>query len=150
MIDRFTKEQFEKALPVHKVTGQPLWESRGLENGEFVYYLPIDPMAGILVRSSIDGSGYAAATGEDSIRAWLVKPDGSPLGSKVSKWTTRVAGWDERLKIVLRTLWGWRVKAGNCPKCMQPLPVFKVKKEGPNRGRVFANCKSHNVWEWLT
>ena len=150
MIQRFTQEQFEEALPVHKITGQPLWECRGYEGGELVYYLPICLQSGILIRSSIDGSGYAAATGEDSIRAWLVRLDGSPLGSKVSKWTTRIIGWDERLKAVLRTLWGWKIKAGDCPTCHKPKLVFKVKKAGANRGRVFAKCETHNNWTWLT
>lgn len=150
MIDRFTKYQFETALPIHNNTGQPLWEPRGLEDGEFVYYMPIDPQSGILIRSSIDCSGIAADTGNDSIRAWLAKPDGSPLGSKVSRWTTRMPGWGDRLKEVLRTLWGWRKKAGNCPTCCKPKLVFKVKKEGPNRGRIFAKCEQHNHWTWLT
>ena len=29
MIERFTKEQFENALPVDKKTGNPLWERVG-------------------------------------------------------------------------------------------------------------------------
>lgn len=149
MIDRFTQKQFESALPIHKTTGQPLWESRGFEYGELVYYIPIDSMAGIIVRSSIDRSGLAAATGEDSIRAWLTDNQGQPLGSKVNKYTTRVTGWDARLKVILRQLWGWRKKAGNCSKCMQPLLIFKVNKPGPNKGRVFAKCDKHNIWMWL-
>lgn len=149
MIDRFTRDEFEKALPIHKTTGQPLWECRGFMDGELVYYMPIDPKAGLIIRSSIDHSGLAADTGEDSIRAWLAQPDGTPLGSKVSRWTTRVVGWDERLKAVLRTLWSWRNKAGNCPQCDKPLLVFKVKKAGANKGRIFAKCDQHNGFVWL-
>lgn len=148
-VDIFTKAQFESALPVHKQTGEPLWRCDGLRDGEYEYLMPIDSLSAILIRSSIHSDGFSAESGEDSIRAWLVNNEDKPLGSKVSKRVTRVPGWETRLKETLRTLWQWRKTAGNCPHCNQPLKIFKVKKPGPNKGRVFAKCEHHNGWVWL-
>lgn len=154
-IERFTKAEFEtKALPVNKFNKEQMWVCNGLISGEYSYSIKIDSHTGIEVRSSIDSSGIAAALGKDSIRAWLIDSKGAPLGSKVSKWTTRVSGWDDRTKDVLRTLWGWRKKAGNCTVCNTPKKIFKVKKEGENKGRIFCDCKSDNgcknQFVWLT
>ena len=80
----FTKAEFEKkALPVHKTTGEKMWESLGLINGEEVYSIKIDDNTAIQVRSSIKQNGVCAENSADSIRAWLTTTDGSPLGSKV-------------------------------------------------------------------
>jgi len=151
-IDRFTKEQFESALPIHKDTNEPLWISLSIKNQEYAYLVPINGGAvAIEVRSSIDRSEIAADTGKDSIRAWLVDTEtGRPIGSKVSRWTTRVPGWENRLTDVLRTLWQWRMRAGDCPECGEPKGIYKVKKEGKNKGRPFANCRAcDNGFVWL-
>jgi len=149
-IDRFTREQFEAALPVHKKTGEKLWEHGGGFKGEFQYFVPVAPGIKITIRSSVDRSDRARSTGQDSIRAWLVRDNGQPLGSKVSKYITRVPGWDKRLTETLRILWAWARKAGYCPDCKQPKLVFKVKKKGPNTGRIFAKCQEHGHFTWLT
>lgn len=154
-VEIFTLKQFEDALPKHKTTGQPLCICQGMVEGEFQYYMKIDEYAGITIRSSVGPSGYSADTGDDSIRAWLTDHDSNPLGSKVSRWTNRLPGWDVRLCNVLRTLWQWRKQAGDCPHCKTPLKIFKVRKAGPNKGRVFAKCdvceQQHrpNHWTWL-
>lgn len=148
-IQRFSQLEFEQALPKHKVTKQPLWLCQGLQDGELQYHMPIDDISGIIIRSSIDFTGKAAATGEDSIRAWIVDQNLQPLGSKVSRWTTRQPGWDKRLTDVLRQLWSWRKAAGNCPDCGQPMGIFKVKKDGPTKGKVFCKCSVHNHFRWL-
>jgi len=141
--ETFTKQDFErKALPVNKTTGEQMWESLGLQNGEEAYSVKIDKDTSILVRSSVKPNGVCAGTGEDSIRAWLTTSDGKPLGSKVSKFTTRTKGWDVRTKNVLRTLWSWRKNAGNCTCCGEPRQIFKVKKAGENIGRIFTNCRN--------
>lgn len=156
-VDIFTLAQFEAALPRHNKTGAPLCHCKGLVEGEYEFFMPIDEASGIVIRSSIGRDGISADTGEDSIRAWLADLTGAPLGSKVSRWTTRISGWDKRLADVLRTLWSWRKKAGNCPNCGAPKQVFKVKKEGPNKGRIFAKCGICGAqpgkdagWVWLT
>lgn len=152
MTEVFTLEEFKKALPVNKNTGEPLAKSLGFRDGEEVFEMVIDDYSAISIRSSIKGDGKAAATGKDSIRAWLVTREGKPLGSKVSKWTTRLPGWEGRLTEVLRTLWGWRKAAGNCSCCGEPKRIYKVKAATENKGRVFANCenKCQGQWIWLT
>lgn len=148
-IQRFTQLEFETALPKHKTTQKPLCECQGLQGGELQYHMTIDGQTGILIRSSIDYTGKAAATGEDSIRAWLVDKNLQPLGSKVSRWTTRQPGWDKRLCDLLRKLWTLRKAAGNCPDCAKPMGIFKVQKAGPNKGKMFAKCAQHNHFKWL-
>lgn len=120
MIDQYSKETFENALPVHNKTGEKLWEPAGFIQGEFCYNIVITHDIKIHIRSSIDQSGFAASTGEDSIRAWLINGNGEPLGSKVNKYTTRVPGWNNRLKEILRTLWGYAQKAGYCARIVKP------------------------------
>jgi len=165
MIDQFTREEFENVLPVNKTTGEKMWKPLGIIQGEYSYLMPVDDQVGIMIRSSIGNSGISADSGDDSLRAWLVtykeidKITGAititkPLGGKVSKWTTRVSGWEERFisgkESIIRTLWWWRKRAGDCPHCGKPKGVFKVKKEGPNKGRVFSKCRDHNYFQWIT
>lgn len=150
MIDTFTKKEFEAALPRNKETGEPMWDHIGIIQGEHAYQIKIDSDSAIEIRSSVSGSGVSAASGKDSIRAWLVGSDGLPLGSKVSKYTTRRPGWEARTKEVLRTLWRWRKSAGNCESCGGPKKIFKVKKEGANKGRVFCSCDVCKLgFRWL-
>lgn len=148
-IERFTKQQFEDVLPTYD-GGKKLWESVGMMQGEFCYQIRVADSIFIHIRSSVDNSGYAADTGQDSIRCWLVNGDGKPLGSKVNKWTTRVPGWDKRLLDVLRTLWGWAQEAGYCESCNVPMGVYKSKTK-KNPGRVFSKCRECNKWgDWIT
>lgn len=158
-VDRFTTRQFEAALDTICANLQPDvrgWKAMvGLDNGEWCYLVMIDEFTGVYVRSSIDGSGVSASTGEDSIRAYLVtyaKPPHTgpnaplktePLGTKVSRWTTRVPGWQDRLQTVVWTLVFWRKAAGNCEVCEAPKRIFRVKKDGPTKGKLFAKCMEH-------
>jgi hypothetical protein len=151
MVDEFTREQFEAALPINKHTGKTMWVGNGVQSGEYTYTIPIDGQVSIFVRSSVRSYGVSALSGEDSIRAWLVTSDGNPLGSKVSRWITRVKGWDKRMADTLRTLWGWRKAAGNC-SCGRPMGIFVTKKK-----KVFAKCghcsptiSDWNKVKWLT
>lgn len=156
-IDHFTKQQFEDALPRRKGTTQPMCRCAGLLDGEYTYIMPVcgeESKVAIEIRSSIGTGGVSADTGENSIRAWLVWFDSDakswkPLGSKTQKYVTRLPGWQDRLASMLRTLYGWRLKAGNCPTCGKPKGIFKVTKAGANHGRVFAKCQEHNGFSWL-
>lgn len=113
-IDTFTREDFEASLP----TG---FRALGLVDGEVTYRLATRGAVEIEVRSSIRADGMSAGSGEDSIRAWLVASATSkPLGSKVSRWTTRLPGWQARLSAVLHTLMDWRERSGDCPTCQAP------------------------------
>ncbi len=107
-IDRFSKSQFEAALPRHKETDEPLWECVGLVENEYEYTVPVNGTnKRIIIRSSIDRSGFAAECGKDSIRLWVeykYKGGWHPLG-KLDAWTTRVSGWERRVTEKLRELW---------------------------------------------
>lgn len=155
-IDHFTREQFEDALPKHKKTGESLWACAGLVDGEYEYYVivgTVNDKVQIEIRSSVGPNGRSANTGENSIRAyltWFDKDTGTwkPLGSKVQKYVTRLPGWQNRLADMLRTLYRWRLLAGNCPKCGKPKGIFKSKTDA-NPGRVYAKCLQHNHFEWI-
>lgn len=164
MIDVFDKATFEAALPVAKASGEPLWYEVDPEDGEYCYVIPIDGRAGIMVRSSVHvGTGRSADSGEDSIRAWLIEIEtGRPLGKKVTRWTTRLVGWANRLvnnaDSVVRTLWIWRMRAGDCPYCYEPLRVAKVTdKNKETFDRPYASCwnkscpgqKKPGTFRWL-
>lgn len=130
--------------------------ARTMKQGEYTYWLQLDPHVALEIRSSIDASGVSATTGEDSIRVWMVSwnrdvqalPGAAYLGGKVSHHTTRVKGWQERLGTLIGKLNALRLLTGNC-RCDKPLGVFKVKKEGPTKGKLFASCKVCNTFRWV-
>jgi len=107
MIDQFTTKEFEKALS-GVLNGTP-FKSLGLTDGELAYTVPVtDTNKRIVVRSSIDHTGVAASTGQDSIRAWVeywYKDTWMALGKDSKAWTTRLPGWPERLQDRLRKCW---------------------------------------------
>lgn len=155
-VEIFTKEDFEqKALPKLKNSNEPAWKSLGLVQREYAYLVPLPNDTAIHVRSSVDESGNSAGRGEDSIRCWIVDAKtGQPMGGKISKWTTRVPGWGDRTQDVIRQLANMAIKIRLCPGCgKERLKVFKVKKEGANKGRPFATCKAGEkgcgFFEWL-
>lgn len=110
-IERFTKEQFEAALPLNTATGDPLWTYGGFDKGEHIYYLDvIATNKRLVIRSSVDRSGRAAETGADSIRLWIeyyYDKSGRwhPLKKHQTRWTTREPGWAERMTDKLRELY---------------------------------------------
>lgn len=159
-VEIFTKDEFEaQALPVNKTNHIQMWSYIGLQGGEHAYLVVIPGNnVGIEIRSSVRADGKSAGTGQDSIRCWLVDAHtGQPMGSKVSRWTTRLPGWGERTKEVIRQLWAMGLKMVPCPTCKAPagtdtrLRCFKVKKEGANKGRLFLRCPSENCkhFEWM-
>lgn len=148
-IDQFTKETFEAALPKHKETGEDLAVCLGPVSGEYAYKLTVKDGVHIMIRSSVRPNGIAADCGKDSIRAWLVNDEDKPLGSKIQSYVTRVNGWAERLDKVLRELWKRAQGIVNCPVCGKPQGVYKVKKDGPNKGRLFGKCYDHGFFRWM-
>lgn len=152
-VEIFTQAEFEsKALPTSKTSGEKLWKYAGLQNGEHTYLVPVSGVENIAieVRSSVHSNGVSAETGADSIRCWIVDTlSGKPWGSKVSRWTTRLPGWGERTLNVIRELYRMAQHITNCPKCGKGrLKVFKVKKEGPNKGKVFLSCPADENCEF--
>jgi hypothetical protein len=143
MIDQFSKSDFETYLQ----TNHSPFNSLGLVNGEETYELLLDNQTSVTIRSSIKADGLSADVGKDSIRCWLMNGD-RPLGSKVSKWTTRQPGWQERLTGNIDQLVSWRALAGDCKKCGKAKGIYKAKTE-KNKGRPFAKCQKHNGFVWL-
>ena len=150
MIDHFTKEEFESTLPVDKNTGKRLWEHKQLLDGEHVYIM-ISTTVGIQIRirSSVRGDGHSAATGEDSIRCWLETTIGDPVAPKVARWVTRVSGWQQRMTDTLRYLYKLSAHIILCPQCATWKKAKRVKKPGPNRGRLFTSCDCPGSFKFL-
>lgn len=149
MIDRYTRERFEAALPV--VGGQPLWTSIGLRDGEHCYIVPVAPGVLIYVRSTVQRDGLAADVAKDSIRCWLASDDaGTSLGSKDVRWIARTSGWDRRMTETLRALWRLGRKLKPCGRCGRTMSAVKTKS-GPNTGRWFMKCFPCDQFAgWLT
>jgi hypothetical protein len=145
---RFSKEQFEAALPVDKESGKALWQYVGFEKGEHVYKMPIKngnlKRVAILIRSSVKKDGYAAGTGNDSIRLWLVNSEtGKPLGKKVDAYTQRTAGWERRMNDKLCQLHERGLHMHDCPKCSSGVMVERHGKHGKFYGcSNFPRCRN--------
>ena len=136
----FPLSKFEAALPHHKVTGEALCVGLGLVDGEYAYVLRVSDHVNIEIRSSVGANGYAHSTGEDSIRSWLVDREGRPIGSKIQSYVTRVPGWGDRLIKVLRELVRRGRQVEQCPVCGKTMGIYKVKKAGPTKGKLFVRC----------
>jgi hypothetical protein len=154
MIDNFTREQFEAALPVDKNTGAALWRGLGVIDGEYQY--SIGPIAGryfIHVRSSVDETGVSASVGEDSIRCYLMDVKTcKPAASKVARWITRQKKWRTNMTATIRLLWKVALCLTPCPVCKEQRLGFKVNKDGPNKGYLFQACGNRDhkqSFEWL-
>lgn len=151
-VEIFEKATFEASLPKLKDTDQPAWTCVGLDAGEYVYLVTLGDKcpAKILVRSSVDQTGWSRATGEDSIRVYVVDANRKPLSGKANRWTTRLPGWQGRMNDIIRFLAKMAIKIRQCPKCkLDLLRLNKVRKEGPNKGRWFLSCKTEKCFfEW--
>ena len=156
MIENFTREQFEAALPVNKDTGAPLWEYAGERMGQLTY--AVTPFAAlpyaVLVYSSITSGGASSKeAGRDSIRAIIIdRQSNKPHGGKPVRWIDRRPGWQERLTGYLRSLANqisWLRLT--CPACGGQLKPFTTK-QGDNKGRPFVCCKADGCkspfWRW--
>lgn len=149
-VEIFSKEQFEAALPVDR-DGNQLWFWAGLDRGEHSYIIEVQRDVRITVRSSVGPDGMSAASGQDSIRAWLCDITDRPLSPKTQNYITRVPGWQDRLTRMLRELWKRGKAVGRCQAgCRCLMPIYRVKKDGPNKGRLFTKCPTCNGgFKWL-
>lgn len=140
-VDTFNREQFEAALPRDKATGLNLWSYMGFVKGEHVYAINVNERIHILVRSTIDASGVSAPCGEDSIRLWLAEIGSErPLMGKLTRWVTRVPGWQARITEQARQLYRISRKLKPHPACNK-IPVIrrsKTKREDGNE--YFIKC----------
>lgn len=145
MIEKFTREDFETYLK----TNHPEYSPLGLIDGEECYNITLDNQVSITIRSSIKSNGMSADVGKDSIRCWLIVGNNTPLGSKVSKWTTRQPGWQKCLDKNILQLLKWRMLAGDCKECERPKGIFKARTLA-NEGRPFTKCVNcDNGFAWL-
>ena len=154
--DRFTTEQFEKVLHDFIVAHPKTYScvtSKGLVAHEYRYAVPVNDTGHgqviVEIASSINYSGFADGTGENSIRLWLTGEDGLPLGSKISRWVTRVSGWEGRITQQLEKLSAMGEEIQWCTKCSSIEKIFIVKKDGKNKGRLFIKCQCQNSFSWL-
>lgn len=147
MVETFNKNEFEQALPN---TSNFKWKYEGFLNKEHCYSIPADKesKSKVFIRSSIGTNNLSANCGKDSIRCYLVDSKGNPLGSKISKYTTRIKGWESRMKDVIRELIILRGKSGN-DENGNPRAILKVKKDGPNKGRFFSPATPKMEYLWL-
>jgi DNA helicase-2/ATP-dependent DNA helicase PcrA len=151
--DIFTPKQFEQALDEALKGTNLLWSQEGWIGGELHYSILAKQVGKtpiyIHINSSITRSGVAADTGQNSIRVWFSDDKGLPLGNKTQRWTTRMPGWEGRLKVQLDKVINM-VKAVNlCKTCGKIEKVFITKKEGPNKGRFFKKCNDGHNFQWL-
>lgn len=151
----FRKIDFEKALTATCSRLGKQFSRVGLVDGEEHYIIFIKDVKQantrifVQVNSTVLRDGLAAATGDNSIRCWLTDAVGNPMGNKVQKYITRVAGWQDRLDVVLDTLVAMGEEIQWCNTCNTMEKVFVVKKDSPNKGRIFVKCECPDSFAWL-
>jgi hypothetical protein len=109
MIRQFTKQDFERALPVHQDHGWKLWQHVGVVKGEHVYVIPVHGTTAVIhIRSSVGPSGHSFGHGNNSILIWAMYVDrhGQERPLFKSERTTRQDGWQGRLYNKLHNLYG--------------------------------------------
>lgn len=152
---RFSKEDFEKVLDDVVLSSDALsWEERGHVLGEYRYKVIIKEIGSLHkvvaeIGSSVGADGFAKGTGQDSIRVWLTEDSGLPIGNKIQRWVTRLPGWENRFSDMLKKV----IEIGNlvqfCTKCDSMRKIFIVKKDSPNKGRLFMKCNCSDSFAWL-
>ena len=147
MIDRFSKLEFEAALPTDKDTGASLWTYYAFDKGEHTYLVPLEGRRiAVLIRSSIEMTGRAAPTGNDSIRLVLINSlTGQPLAKKVDAWTQRTYGWQDRMLTKISTLYQKGLSMVNCPQCDTGVLYKRDGKFG-----VFYGCSNYPRCKYTT
>lgn len=135
----FTAKEFAKILPKNYI-------GLGAIKGEYCFFIPYKNELGILVRSSVGENGLSKETGQDSIRAFIVKNTDNSykfFGGKIKAYVTRVSGWEERTKEMISKLTKQLEYCIPCPNCNETLVPFTVKdKKNKNCGRNYVQCMS--------
>lgn len=98
----------------------------------------------IMIYSSVDPlTGASRDTGEDSIRFVLVDGKGKYL-AKLGYYTTRLPGWEERMKNKCRELWSLAL---SLPRCSKGHKASLCRcRSGENKGRLFTSCWKCKQW----
>jgi hypothetical protein len=155
--ETFSIAEFNQALPKDK-QGNALFEKvPNLVYGEhvWVWKMPNNDIR-ISVRSSIDASGFAQSTGENSIRLYVEYYNGNGW-QMVSKgpdtYTTRVRGWQVRLEDKIKELYKAKIKPIKRSICYElnkvPESYFNYSK---NAGRPFVASSDKsikNAFVWM-
>jgi DNA helicase-2/ATP-dependent DNA helicase PcrA len=151
-IDRFSKEEFEAALPKDG-SGKPMWSCLGLVDNEYNYEIEVrGTNKRIVIRSSIDSTGVAADTGEDSIRHWVeyyYKNEWRPLKKHHSRWTARTKNWRTNLTGKLRDLYKLALDDSNGkPKQVEVTIVDGFDKHGVDPEALVEDDSDERIDEW--
>lgn len=145
MIDLFTLNDFQDYL--QKTFPDIKWD-KNFYRGEYTFFLHIDTKVNVVIRSSIDFSGFSSKVGENSIRLHLEDSSGNLLAANDQLYVTRVVGWRERLTEKIRRLIELRNLAGDCPICKKPQPILRSHTLS-NPNRLFAKCWEDSQFKWL-
>ena len=146
-IERFTREEFEEVLD--EIFGRN-WQLDLGGWGELSYAGVIGNGKFIRIMSSINSKrNVADSTGKNSIRVWLTDEHNKPLMPKINHWTTRLPGWQERLKSQVQLLTNMAKSLKWCDECYSFETVWKVKKNNKNKGKLFARCQCENSFRWF-
>jgi DNA helicase-2/ATP-dependent DNA helicase PcrA len=151
MIERFSLAEFEDAL----MTVPAEIKALGIVMGEETYEINLGK-AKLSVRSTVDKSGIAADTSEDSIRINLIGNDGKALVKRetlgFTTYTSRVKGWDKRMVDIINKFISIYSQSSICPVCAEPRTINRAGPSSKNPGRLFASCsdRSHpNTFTWI-
>lgn len=147
--ESFTVDEFSKVLEDAGYN----WDKLGWMQGEMMFAIDLGKQVSIRIRSSIRNNGYAAGSGEDSIRLWLayqgqsLSAKGIPTGIN-ERYIQRTHGWQERLVAQIEKLRFFRTVLGDCV-CGSPRMAL-VSHTAKNPNRVFTKCTECGKWgAWL-
>jgi len=156
--ERFTKKQFEDVLAEFCKDHEAAVIAERFTFEEYRYQMEISKISRadgesnavlIEIASSVGRDGLADETGDNSIRLYLTDSGGLPVGNKLQRWVTRVPGWEKRLTETLSKLYDIGKMIRYCDKCGSLKKIFIVKKDGPNKGRLFMRCDCPYSFKWL-
>lgn len=92
-----------------------------------------------------------------AVKGLRTRTDGTKIawvavGKNVNRWLTRRPGWADRMLPLLREMYAVGVKEiDRCPICQNWRVFRKVKKDGPNKGRIFTTCWVCDTgFKWVT
>lgn len=104
----------------------------------------------ILIRSSINSStGLSASCGEDSIRLIIERKQGEkwvPLGKGPDAYTTRLKGWQNRLRDKIKYLYDLLIVVN---QDFDDTDCVLISKKAHSKGKIFKHTSGGQFF-WLT
>jgi ssDNA-binding Zn-finger/Zn-ribbon topoisomerase 1 len=164
---RFSKAEFEKVLD-DSILGTDLsWSCAGIVSGEYRYVSQLADHVFLQINSSVLSDGFAAGTGDNSIRLWLTDEKLKPVAKKTQRWVTRLPGWERRLDAAINAVVALgkavhskqkqkveetaaKVSMPSCPKCGGMMAVRTRKSDGKQfyGCRMFPACNGTRDIDW--